>query len=458
LLFQTSLGIDIQNNSVLLAYLKGSFRGVRLTAHASYVFEKELTLNEKADMVGWMVKDFLKKNSLSPATIFLGIPREAVILKYVKLPLAVKENLKDSLRYEMEKYVPFSADDIYFDYQTIAEDKGGGILTVLLVAAKRESVDPYVSSMGKVGIGISGIEIGSTAMVNYLWTQRDAVGADRCAIVYMREACLELNHMRGGFLDYSRSINQEKWEADLSGAISHELQKLKAGLENEENLLHTVFCGFDARPDLLNHFKADEGIEVHSVDLARAGIPSANIIPAYGLALKGIQNVPADINLLPGALRKRPNKAGYYTMIILSGLLILSALAWGGGSIVSRQLYLGQLNAEIARLRIEVANIQQTRAKCREIEAEIDYLIRLYGEGISLVEVLKELSVRTPKTAWIRNFTFSDKEIKIDGRAESSAELIPSIESSPLFEDAAFLSSIRSGKGKEQFRIGFKVK
>jgi general secretion pathway protein L len=219
-----------------------------------------------------------------------------------------------------------------------------------------------------------------------------------------------------------------------------------------------VFCGFDTRPELLNYFKADEDIEIHPVDLARAGIPSANIIPAYGLAIKGIQKVPADINLLPGALRKRPNKAGYYTMLVLAGLLILSALAWGGGSIVSRQLYLRQLNAEIARLRVEVANIQQTRTKCSEIEAEIDYLIGLYGDGISLLDVFKELSVRIPKSAWIRNFTFSDKGVKIDGRAASSAELIPSIESSPLFEDVAFLSSITSGKGKEAFRIGFKVK
>ncbi|MBW1781819.1 MAG: pilus assembly protein PilM, partial [Deltaproteobacteria bacterium] len=412
----------------------------------------------KADMIGGTVKDFLKKNSISPATVYLGVPREAVILRYVKLPLAVKENLKDSLRYELEKYVPFSEDEIYFDYQTIAEDKEGGQLTLLLIAAKRESVDPYISSMGKVGIGISGIEIGSTAMVNYFWSQKDAIGADRCAIVYMRDGCLELNLMRGGFLDYSRSINQEKWEADLPGAISHELLKLKAGLEKEEDRLCTVFCGFDTRPELLNHLKADEDIEIHPVDLSRAGIPSANIIPAYGLAMKGIQRLPADINLLPGTLRKRPNKAGYYTMLVLAGLLILSAFAWGAGSIVSRQLYLSQLNTEIARLRVEVAHIQQTRDKCREIEDEVDYLVGLYGEGVSLLEILEELSVRIPKAAWIKNFTFSDRAVKIDGRADSSAELIPSIESSPLFEDVAFLSSIMSGKGKEAFRIGFKVK
>ena len=458
MLFQTSLGIDIQEHSVSLAYLKGSFKGVRLAAHAAYVFEEEASLKEKTGLIGGMVEDFLKKNNISPASVFLGIPREAVILRYVELPLAVKENLKDSLGYELEKYIPFSADEIYFDYQVIAENKTEGKLRVLLIAAKRETVDLYFSSVGQLGIGISGIEISSTAMANYFWSQRDSIATDTCAVIYLRDSHLELNLFRGGFLDYSKSVNREKWGADFPDVISQELQKLKERSGNCEDRLPTVFCGLDSEPEVLNRFRTDETLEIHSVDLSTAGIPTFAMIPAYSLGLKGIQDLPTDINLVPEALRKRPNKVGYYTMVVLAGLLILSALAWGGGSIVSRQLHLRQLNTEIARLNVEVAKIEQTKAKCNEVEEEIDYLNGLYGEGVSLLDVLKELTLRIPKTAWVRNFSFSDKDARIDGRAESSSELIPSLESSPLFNDVVFLSSITIGGGKEIFRIGFKLK
>ena len=459
MLFQTSLGIDIQEHSVSLAYLKGSLKGVRLAAHAVYVFEEEASLEEKAGLIGGLVEDFLKKNNISPASVFLGIPREAVILRYVELPLAVKENLKDSLGYELEKYVPFSADEIHFDYQVIAEDKEQGKLRVLLIVAKRESVDPYLSSAGQIGVGISGIEIGSTAMANYFWSQRDSIATDTFAVVYLRDGHLELNLFRGGFLDYSKSVNREKWGADLPDVISQELQKLKERSGNREDRLPTVFCGLDAEPEQLNRFRTDETLEIHTVDLSTAGIPTSAMIPAYSLGLKGIQDLPTDINLVPEALRKRPNKAGYYTMIVLTGLLILTALTWWGGRIVSQQLHLRQLNTEIARLSVEVAKIKKTKAKCNVVEDQIDYLNGLYREGVSLLDVLKELSVRIPKTAWVKNFSFSDKYATIDGRAESSSGLIPSLESSPLFDDAVFLSSITIDKGnKEIFRIGFKLK
>jgi len=458
LLFQNSLGIDIQDHSVSLAYLKGSFKGVRLAAHAVYVFEEETSLTEKSDLIGGMVEDFLKKNNISPASVFLGIPREAVILRYVELPLAVKENLKESLGYELEKYVPFSADEIYFDYQVIAEDKEQGKLRVLLIAAKRETVDPYFSSIGQLGIGISGIEIGSTAMANYFWSQRDSIATDTCGVVYLRDGHLELNFFRGGLLDYSKSVNREKWGADLPDVISQELQKLKERSGNREDRLRTVFCGLDTEPELLNRFRTDENIEIHSVDLSTAGIPTSAMIPAYSFGLKGIQKLPTDINLVPETFRKRPNKVGYYTMIVLAGLLILTSLAWWGGSIVSQQLHLRQLNTDIALLSVEVAGIEKAKAKCNDVDEEIDSLNGLYGEGVSLLEVLKELSVRIPKTAWVKNFSFSDKDAKIAGRAESSSELIPSLESSPLFNDVVFLSPITSAKGKEAFRIGFKLK
>ena len=462
MLFQTSLGIDIQDHSVSLAYLKGSFKGVRLTAHASYVFEKEIPLIEKADLIGGMVKDFLKKNSISPATVFLGIPREAAILRYVELPLAVKENLKKSLGYELEKYVPFSIGDIYYDYQIISENKAEGKLRILIIVAKKESVDPYLSFAGRIGIGISGIEIGSTAIANYFWSQRHLIATDRCAIVCLREDHLEVNLLRGGFLDYSKSINQEKHEADLPDVIGQELQKLKKGSANSEDRLHTVFCGFDTEPELFNRLEVDENLEIQTVDLARSGIPISNMVPAYSLALKGIQELPTDINLMPEAFRKRPNKVGHYTMIVLAGLLILSGLVWGGGKIVSQQLHLKYLNTEITQLSVEVSRIEQTKAKCKDIEYQIDHLNGFYGEGISVLEVLKELSVRIPKTAWVRGFAFSDQEVKIDGRAHSSSELIPSLESSHLFREVVFLSSITTittrNVSEEEFRIGLKLK
>ena len=459
MLFQTSLGIDIQDHSVSFAYLKASFKGIRLAAHAAYPLEEKIPLKEKVDRIGGLARDFMRKNSISPAAVFLGMPRNMAILRYVELPLAVKENLRESLGYEMEKYIPFPADDIYFDYQIVAEDKASGKLKLLLVAAKKVTVDLYLNVAAHTGVGISGIEISSTAMANYFSIQKDSDLADTLAIVCLRDDHLELDGLKEGFLDYSRSVDQGEWRGDLPGFISRELERRKGELKEPQGRLSTLFCGFNEEPELVDYFRADEQLDIHLVDLSRRGLSSPAMIPAYGLALKGMKDQQTDINLAPKERRKRPNKTGYYCMVALAGLLVLLALAWGGGSIVSGQLYLKRLNAEIAHLGVKVKNIEQTRNQCKEIEAQIDYLNTLYGRRLPILEVCKELSLRVPKNAWVRKLTISDGKVTMIGAAEAASELIPSLESSPLFKDVAFLSSItRRGQSKKEiFRIGLKL-
>jgi general secretion pathway protein L len=145
-------------------------------------------------------------------------------------------------------------------------------------------------------------------------------------------------------------------------------------------------------------------------------------------------------------------------MVVLAALLILLAVGWGGGSIISQQVYLSRLNGEIARLGVEVKKIEQTRKECKAVEDRIDYLSRLFGAGAPVLDVLKELSLRIPKTAWVTSLDLSDGDVKIEGRADASSELIPALDASPLFSNVAFISSIIRGQaGNEMFRIGLKV-
>ena len=458
MLFQTSLGIDIQDQTVSFAYLKTSFKGMRLIAHAIYPLEEEVPLKEKIDQTGGLARDFMRKNNISPAAVFLGLSRNMAILRYVELPLAVKENLRESLGYEMEKYIPFPTDEIYFDYQIVATDKDSEQLKLLLAVVKKETVDLYLTLSTHLGVGISGIEIISTAVANYFSSQEGSDRSDPCAIVSLRDDSIGFDCLKGGFLDYTRSVDRRECDADLAGFVSRELEKLKGCLAEPQDRLHTLLLGFDAEPELVNYLKSDENLEIRFVDISRRGLPSPAMVPVYGLALKGIKKQLNDINLAPKAFRKRPNKAGHYSLLVLAGLSILLAFAWGSGSIISRQLHLRRLNTEITRLSGEVKKIEQTRTKCETVEKQIDYLSRLFGSGAPVLSIFKELSGRIPQTAWVTNFTFSDGKVKINGRADASSELIPFLEGSPLFSDVAFISSITRGKtGKEMFRIGFKI-
>ena len=152
-----------------MVYLKASFRAVKLEAHAVHSLPADKNPEERLDTAKKMIRAFMTANRIASTDIYLSIPRDLAILRYIELPQAVKENLRDTLGYEMEKYIPFSTDDVYFDGQIISEDKTTGMLTVLLVAADRKALAPYVDLCADFGLGISGMEICATALGSYFF-------------------------------------------------------------------------------------------------------------------------------------------------------------------------------------------------------------------------------------------------------------------------------------------------
>jgi len=438
--------------------LKPSWKGVRLAAHAIYPLEKDQPEEEKTDHMGRLVNEFLKNHRIAPTGIFLGIPRDVAILRYVELPLAVKENLRDTLGYEMDKYVPFSADEICFDFQIISEEKETGKLRLLCIVVKKDLIEHYLGLADRFDAKISGIEISSTAMANFFASQEGGDAGNRRAFIYMSGDHLEINLLADRLLTYSRSVTRGGWGDNLPERLFQELQKLKEGSGEDHGWSETVLCGSKADLEMLDHFGNAEDLDLHPVDLSKTGVPSFAMIPAYGLALKGIQKVPMEINLLPTELRRKPSKIAYYTMVVLAGLLLLSAFSWGGGNILRHKLRLDHLDTEIKRLSSEIKKVDQLRTEGNKIEERIDYLNTLARGGFPVLEILKELSERIPKDAWVRHFSFSEKGIEIEGHAGSASELIPLLEASPLFRDVNFLSAITKRDGMERFKIGLNKK
>jgi Tfp pilus assembly protein PilN len=457
LYFQASVGINIESNRVSLVYLKRSLKKLGLAAHAMYPLEKE-DPEEKTAEIRKVVNEFLKEHQILSADIFLGIPRDLTILRYIELPLAVKENLRGTLLYEMEKYVPLPVSDIYFDCQIIAEDREANKLKVLLIVVRKELIDPYLDLENRFGAGISGIEIHSTALANYFSYRPNTPNVDTYAIVCLGKEHLELSIVHKRLLNYSKYVKTDQKGEGLQCLVLEELELLRKTLGPEQGRLEVVLCGSDA-DCVVELLKEREDIGLRPLVLSGAGIPSDLLAPAYGLALKGIQKTPMDINLLPVGLRKKVSKVGYYTMFVLAGLLILSILAWGGSSLLHQKRVSDKFDSEIKRLGIEVANINRTQARLKELENKIDAINTLRQRHLPALSVLRDLSKEIPEGAWLDRFALTDKGGDIDGSADSASALIPLLAASPLLKDVAFLSPITKVKdGKERFRIGFKVR
>ncbi|QTA80616.1 Type IV pilus assembly protein, PilM and PilN domains-containing [Desulfonema limicola] len=397
MIFQDSLGAEISNHRLVIVYLQSSFKGIRLVNHSIYSLDKDQEINNKLQSVSRFIEDFKKENRIGNINIFTGIPDDLVIYKEIIFPIAVKENLRSAIGYEMEKHIPLKHDDIYYDFQILEEDKENNQLKILLIIAKKEAVDPYVNFARSLPGGVSGIEASSVSLSNFFsFVKQD--GSSR-------------------------------------------------SLENTPRFFHSNKQAF------LSLFS-----QMEKNIISKTGILSQEPVPAFALALKGLWNVPFNINLLPPEYRKKPGRAGYYVMTALAVIIILSALAWGGSSVIRRQMAVNEINTEINRLGAEIIEIDKMQDQINNIENRINNLKSLSRGYVSLSDIMRELAQILPETAWIRDFNLTEQGIQITGNAESASELIGIIEASPLFKDAAFLSTIvKEKENKERFSIGFKA-
>ncbi len=394
LIFQDSIGIEIKENEVVLAFLKQSLKGVRLAAHSVYAVEANKPKRELLEEIRSYISEFREENQIHTANLVMGLSNGEVILREIVYPLTVKENLQTTLTYDIDKYIPLSVDEIYFDHQVIEEDRGNNQLKILLAIMKKKDCEPYLSFCRQWPGGVFGLCLSAVAAAN----------------------CY-------AFLSGKR-------KSPLNGRVRDILMQQGDVLSDRE-----VF-----RPSSLHD----------------AGISSSDLIPAFGLGLEVLWEAPIRINLLPQEVRKKPSRKGIYALIGLVSLLILSMATCSGGYLYRRHQQLKFMEGEAKRLSSEVTTVTEMQERIKEIAARLKTLKEISEGDHSALDILRELTQVIPDTAWVTDLKLTGKEIQLNGYAQSASELIPLLEGSPMFEDVAFRSAITKDvkQNKERFVIG----
>ncbi|MFZ5569116.1 MAG: PilN domain-containing protein [Thermodesulfobacteriota bacterium] len=455
MLFQNSIGIDIRAESFSVVALKDGFKGVRLSACNTVGFDGSLHLNDRVKVIADVVNEMSRQEGMGPAEIFVAIPREHVIVREIGLPLSVKENLRATLGYEMPKYVPLPADEIYFDYLITEENRSQNTLRILLFAMRKRDLDGYLPLATHLGRNLGGIEIGATAFAGFLEFQGPGGEQTSQAVIRAGNKSGEICIYRGGRLEYSKLIQPTDEGDDLAAELAANLETAENQRQGIGGPFHWSFYGSPGSERLLDRIREKASREIDPVSTGNSGLPSADFAPAYGLACKGLRDAATKVNLLPEKLRKKPSRIGYYTMLALVLLTLISVVSWSGSLVVRHRMALSGLNKELSGLQEEVKEIENMVRQAEAMESRIETLAQLRSGRIPTLVLLNELSTRVPTTAWIQEFALQKGGVQIVGLADSAREIVELLEDSPVFEEVVFLSAITKDKnGKERFRIG----
>lgn len=173
------VGIDIGSYSVRVASVDGGGNQPKLSAMGSvynptgqFLPDQELQVNQLAGEI----KKLLGEHKLSGKAAVLALPEAEAFTTIVNMPLLTDAELSSAAQWEAEQHLPVALNDVHLEYEVLSRPKkgsGDNKMRVLMVAAKKVTVEKVLHMMDKAGVEVVAVETVNLAvgraLANHPW-------------------------------------------------------------------------------------------------------------------------------------------------------------------------------------------------------------------------------------------------------------------------------------------------
>jgi type IV pilus assembly protein PilM len=124
-----------------------------------------------SDAVAAAIKQLWVQAKFSSKSVVVGVANQKVVVRQVDLPWLPVNELRTSLSFQVQDYIPMPVDQAILDFHPLEEftnDSGGRMLRVLLVAAARDMVGSAVDAVVKAGLSPAMVDLNSFAVLRSL--------------------------------------------------------------------------------------------------------------------------------------------------------------------------------------------------------------------------------------------------------------------------------------------------
>ncbi len=87
----------------------------------------------------------------------LLLSADQLLVKIFQLPMAIEENLREAVGFELDRYTPFKADQAYYDVRVLRRDNNKETVEVQLGVAPRAVVDPLLATLRGLDLSVGAI-------------------------------------------------------------------------------------------------------------------------------------------------------------------------------------------------------------------------------------------------------------------------------------------------------------
>lgn len=223
------IGLDIGSHSIKAVEIDHARKG-RILKNFGMVGLPPNAIVEGAinemDVVSSAVRNLFSKLKIRNRNVAGSISGFSVIVKKITFDNKNKEELEKLIYEEAEQYIPFDINEVNLDFEVIGsqyesaavgrEDEGGsekededltddGQMEVMVVAAKKDIVEDYISLLQIAGIGLSVLDVDAFALQNAFEISTEEADPEGCfAIVNVGAEELGINAVKDGVSLFTR--------------------------------------------------------------------------------------------------------------------------------------------------------------------------------------------------------------------------------------------------------------
>jgi type IV pilus assembly protein PilM len=243
------VGLDIGSHAIKLVEIEDTKKG-RILKNFGIIGLPQDAIVEGAikemEIVSSAIKTLYKNMKIKNKNVVTSISGYSVIVKKISIQKRGEAELDASIQDEAEQYIPFDINDVNLDYEILtppgeeeAEKRGEGdkgdksLMDVMLVAAKKDIVEDYVSLLHLTGLSPAILDVDAFALQNAF--ELSAENISGCyALVNVGAEELGINAIKNGVSIFTRDSSYGGYqinEAIMSkfDVSYEEAEKIKLG-------------------------------------------------------------------------------------------------------------------------------------------------------------------------------------------------------------------------------------
>jgi type IV pilus assembly protein PilM len=232
------IGLDIGSSSIKLVELREGKSGYELQNLAISPLPPEAivdgALMDSVTIID-AIRDLISTSKTKAKNVVASVSGHSVIVKKITLPIMTEAELEESIQWEAERYIPFDINDVNIDFQIFGSgQENPDVMDVVLVAAKKDIINDYVSVIMESGLNPVIIDIDSFALENMLAINYEVDKEETVAMANVGASMTNINIIKNNISGFTRDIfkggNQVTEEIQRQLHVDYEeAERIKVG-------------------------------------------------------------------------------------------------------------------------------------------------------------------------------------------------------------------------------------